>query len=398
MDTGHLPASWANDTVLAIGDSTTRIGDGILVVDDFVPRGTSQEISRKQSEAQSLFQLIGNYAGRQRLNPDGSPRPSNPPNCLVISTGEDRVLGGSADARTLPVRFTTGMVDKPTLRRCQRDASRGLYAASMAGFLRWLAPQLDDIRAGLAAGVPKLRDELFREGDHGRTPEILAHLRLGAGLFLRFAQELGAITEGEHAGHLAGVEAGLARASAEVRSDLAEEPGPCELFIRLVRNSLASGKTYLIDAETGAMPGGRASECGWKLVIQSDRGVDCRDWEPWPNAERIGWTDGKTVFLHPENSYAAARRAAEAGGQGFGTTKQSLHKLLLEGGMVDRAYGAGSKKKEGIRQVGRAKLGPEGKRADVHAIPAWIFWGEDRPKQVRRAPAEDPARDEVERA
>ena len=382
MDAVNLPASWSSDTPLSIGDLATRIGDALLVVDEFKPRGSPQDISRKHSEAQDFFQAIGNHAGRQRLKQDGSPRPSRPPNCLPVSTGEDRIHGGSADARTLPVRFTAGMIDGTKLYRCQTDADSGLYAASMAAFIRWLAPRLDEVRAEMAPRVVELRGRFFQEGDHRRTPEILAHLTFGAEIFLRFALEVGAITPEESGRVQQIIEGGLAEASAEIRSGLAEELGTCDLFLSLIAAALTSGRAYLGRRQDDHAPDGIESICGWR----HHRGDFGSRWEAAPGAERIGWVDGDNVLLQPDVAFAAARKVAEAGGRGFATTKQSLSKLLEDEGMLAKIPGRGKDRGGKKRIASRVLIGSLGRQVAVWPIPSRLIWPQDEePEAVQAA-------------
>jgi hypothetical protein len=368
MDANHLPSSWAVDTPLSIGDLATRVGDAILVVDDFIPRGTNQEVARKQSEAQAFFQGVGNHAGRQRLNPDGSAKPSPPPNCLPISTGEDRVPGGSADARTLSVRFAEGMIDKAKLAECQADAGAGLYAVAMAAFLRWLASRLDEVRSEMAIYAREHRGDFFVEGDHGRTPEILAHLAFGVETFLRFAVEVGVIHRTRVGEYRSTVLAGLVEASGEIRADRAEEPDPCDQFLARIMTALVEGKASIGRREDETVPEGIETLCGWRWVSKNN----C--WETWPNATRIGWVDGDIVLLQPDSSYTVARAVAQAGGEGFGISKQGLGRMLEERELLDRSRWPRDVRRGGNRFTVRVYIGSKEKQVGVYPISKRVLW------------------------
>src|SRR3954470_10373556 len=98
---------------------------------------------------------------------DGKLQPSMDPRGALLSTGEDRPQRASANLRTLGVWFdkddacrgAAGTIDKEVLTRCQADADAGLYAASLAGFLRWLASRLDAVRAAFPDRTLALRRE-----------------------------------------------------------------------------------------------------------------------------------------------------------------------------------------------------------------------------------------------
>ena len=62
---------------------------------------------------------------------------------IIVCTGEDLPTGQSIRARCLIGEVAKGDVDAAHLTRCQADAAAGLYAQTMAAFLRWLALDLD---------------------------------------------------------------------------------------------------------------------------------------------------------------------------------------------------------------------------------------------------------------
>src|SRR5262249_382680 len=152
-----------------------------------------------------LFRGQGNHAGRQRMRADATLRPARPPRGLVLSTGEDIPRGQSLRARLLVLEVSPGDFGpapprpNPALSACQRDAEGGKYAAALAGFLRWLAPQYEVIRGRLRAEAIELRDRARAAGQHARTPGIIADLSLGLRYLLDFAQAVGACTDQERA-------------------------------------------------------------------------------------------------------------------------------------------------------------------------------------------------------
>ena len=62
----------------------------------------------------------------------------------------------------------------------------------MAGYLRWLAPQIDQLQGTLPERQRALRDMLVQGAQHRRTPDIAASLIVGWETFLRFAEDAGA--------------------------------------------------------------------------------------------------------------------------------------------------------------------------------------------------------------
>jgi hypothetical protein len=281
MDRLHLPAGWSS-TGNALEGLAFAAKDAVLVVDDFCPAGSAADVQRYHREADRLFRGQGNRAGRQRMRADASLRPAKPPRGLVISTGEDVPRGQSLRARLLVLEISHGDFGpgdhNPTLSALQRDAADGKYAASLAGFIRWLAPQLDDIRGRLRAEVAEMRDQARRGCQHARTPGIVAELALGLRYLLVFARSAGAISETERAdlwkrGWVALAEAGAAQAAHIAAAE------PAELFLRLLSAAVASGYAHIADEHgneprepqrgprsfttaTGPTPGKSPKACG----------------------------------------------------------------------------------------------------------------------------------------
>jgi hypothetical protein len=91
------------------------------------------------------------------MRADTTLRPPRPVRGVIVSTGEDVPQGQSLRARVLMVhvekgaRGQQGDVDWRELTRCQEDATRGLYAMALAGFIPWLAPRYGEVRQGVSA-------------------------------------------------------------------------------------------------------------------------------------------------------------------------------------------------------------------------------------------------------
>src|SRR5262249_43860144 len=155
--------------------------------DDFAPHGSSADVQRYHRDADRLFRGQGNNAGRQRMRPDGTLRLTNPPRGLVLSTGEETARGQSLRGRQLILELSKGDIESADLTACQQDAAEGLYAASLAAFIKWVAFRYDTIRDELRGRVEALRDEVATDGQHARTPSIVAQLAVGFRYFLDFA-------------------------------------------------------------------------------------------------------------------------------------------------------------------------------------------------------------------
>jgi hypothetical protein len=375
-----MPANWGS-TANAIEIAMHRAACAVLVVDDFVPGGTDRDIAEQHRTAERVFRSQGNRSGRQRLNPDGSPKPDKEPRGLVVSTGEDRVRRKSADARTIPLHFAKGdperkilgTIDSAVLTQCQSSADAGDFAGVMAAFLQWLAPRYQNAQNWILGRVAENRLALTRPGDHGRTPDILAELLAGFQLLLWFAIDKGAVTR-DGANELgATVTAGLLEAAAEAKADQPADRDPGELFIELISAALTSKRAYLTDKQKDDAPEGMEATAGWTQEYKYQGGDigQMLMWVHGPNAEHIGWTDGELVYLNPSLSYGAARKMYAASGEAFPVSAQTLRKSLADGrklAMTDARNHA-----EGKNRL-TARVSIQGRQREVLVIRAAEFW------------------------
>ena len=325
----RLPASWA-DSANMVEKKAFLAKDAVLVVDDFAPTGTTADIQRLHREADRVFRAAGNRAGRARMRADGGSRPIYHPRGLIISTGEDIPSGQSLRARLLALEVAPGEIQVDALSAAQADAASGLLAAAMAGYLRWLAPQIDQLQQTLPNRQRELRDLLVQGAAHRRTPDIMASLILGWETFLRVGEEAGALSRADAARMLTRVRAALTDASEVQRAHQASEE-PATRFVALLEAALTSGRAHVADAETGTQPEDAAC-WGWQLTSVGS-GRDLR--EVWrPNGERLGWIRDGDLLLDPETAFAAAQKLAHDQGTSIPIKQRTLWKRLAEQGLL----------------------------------------------------------------
>lgn len=198
FDEKCLPASWAStDNALeALAFAAMNVP---FVIDDFAPNGTASDIQKLHARAERIFRAAGNQQGRARLTASIGFRRTRYPRGLVWSTGEEIPNGHSIRARVLVIEFRRDDITSEALLAVQRLAATGMYARAMSAFLKWLAPQLTDVRRRLADRTLQLREEAYTSGQHRRTPGIVADLQAGMEIFTTFAVQCGAITEVDRA-------------------------------------------------------------------------------------------------------------------------------------------------------------------------------------------------------
>jgi hypothetical protein len=347
----RLPGSWAStanfNEVLAF-----IAKDALLVIDDFRPG--AGERRRLEGQADRLLRAAANGAGRGRLKSDTSLRPAHPPRALILATGEEKPVGESLIARMLLVEVAPRDIDPERLSACQRDAASGLYAQATAGYIQWLGPRLDQVRAEMSAAHARYRDQAAHAGLHRRTPGIIADLFIGWQRFLDFASEAEALTRGEAEVYRARVWSALIEV-ARRQSEHQREANPVAHFLGLVRSSISAGHAHLAarDGGTPANPGAR----GWRT--QSTRNHRRAAW--LPQGARVGWLDGQDLFLDIDSAYRAAQ-AMVTDGDGLSVGVSALIKRFHETGRLQSIDQRRRKLK--IRRM------IDGRRLEVLHLPA----------------------------
>jgi hypothetical protein len=330
MDSLHLPGSWSSTAnsleLLAFGAK-----DAVLVVDDYAPRGSIADRQRQERDADRLLRAQGNGSARQRMAADGSLRPARPPRGLILSTGEDVPPGHSLGGRMLLLEVCPGDVDRGGLSRHQRAAKDGHFARSMAGFLRWLAPQYEELSGRLPAERDHLREKALAGAASARTPAIVADLCLGLRYFFAFAVSVGAITEDERAALTRRAWTAL-QEDAKSQAEHLRSAEPAELFVRLLAGTV--GTTAHVAGLKGKAPLLLPESWGWEEKTFGGGDHQHTDWYPRQGTKRIGWTDGENLFLEPEESYAVANDLARRKGECLPVSMRSLHKRLKEKGLL----------------------------------------------------------------
>ncbi|MFC1609975.1 hypothetical protein ACFL6C_03375 [Myxococcota bacterium] len=321
----NLPGNW-NSTSNTLEKQAFLAQHGLFTVDDFSPSGTVYDAQRLHREADRLLRGQGNRAGRGRMRADGTLRPEYFPRGLIMSSGEDMPRGHSLRARCLFLELSKGDVDLRKLTEAQGDAADGLLAQAMAAYIRWLASQLDKLMVSLPERHCELRTKA-REGDvvHDRTPDQVASLFAGWEIFLRFAQEEGAINEEEtvrlsEACWQALGEAAQAQAAHQVASEATRR------FVGLLAAAIGSGRAHVASPDSNEPS--EPERWGWRSKIIGTGENTREEWQA--QGVCIGWIDGGDLYLEPEASYQCAQGMAGTSGDGLAISQRTLAKRLNE--------------------------------------------------------------------
>jgi len=316
LDARNLPGNWSS-TGNSLEYAAFLAKDAVFVVDDFAPTGSSGDVQRLHREADRLLRAQGNQSGRQRMTRDGQLRPAKPPRGLIVSTGEDVPRGQSLRARLFTLDVSACDIEQQCLTKCQGDASGGLYAQGMAGFIDWLAPRYDAIVNRLPGELQEYRSKATNNGYHARTPGIVAQLAIGWRLFLRFATDAKAITESQlemlfRRGWVAFIDAANSQADQQIANE------PAAHFVRLLTAAIATGRAYVADI-VGNKPDA-AESWGWRSGRAS--------------GELVGWLDGDRLYLEPDASLAAVQRLAGLQNETIAVSQITLRRRLRERGYL----------------------------------------------------------------
>jgi len=345
----NLPGGW-DSTANALERAAFLAKDAVFVVDDFVPKGNASEIQRTHREADRLLRAQANRQGRQRMNADRTLAAEYFPRGIVISSGEDLPVGHSLNARmciievTAPDRGTPGDIDVARLTKAQEWAAKGFLAEAMAGYVKWLAPQVDELKKTLGEVRRQLRQEAYREGQHRRTPDMVAALCLGWAMWLKFAEAVGAITANEKEELSQRAWLGLGEMAEAQAEHLASED-VANRFLSLLSAAIASGRAHIANIEDGREPSD-PEVWGWKEESTGE-------WRP--QGELIGWLDGVNVYLEPETAYAVAQKLARDQNSSLPVSARTLWKRLREKGLLTATEGAKNTVKRQITREGRKR-------------------------------------------
>ncbi len=378
FDSRHLPLCW-NASVTAIETVLFHAKDVVVVIDEFVPRGSAMERDRMHAQAGRVVQSLGNGSTRSRGRADGGLRADHPPRASVIVTGEERPRGHSTQARCLIVELTHGEISSAELSMRQAEGASGLYSQAMSGFVHAIGQRL-------VAGSPprvierarELRDQATATEMHRRTPGIAADLGVGLELLLEYAVECGAITATEKDA-LWREGWGAIGVAAASQADHHIEEEPATMFLRLLASAVATGRAHLCGM-SGSEPAD-SRRWGWRPVQVGDKET------MRPGGDQIGWLElgARAVYLDADASFRVAQNYSHD--HGLVVTPMTLRKRMHERGLL------ASVEKRGGKTHFQVRRDVSGARREVLHVKWPGLSGADEPSKV--APSETPTPVEV---
>jgi hypothetical protein len=331
IDARHLPASWSS-TANALEAQAYFAANAVMVLDDFVPTGTSYQQKSYQTTADRLIRGQGNQAGRARLSDAASFKSAYYPRGLIMSTGEDTPEGHSIRARMLILELSPGDIDVATLTKLQ--AKRKQMTVAMTAFVKdacdTVSPEISKngqlMTPELQQRVNEVRDILIQIG-HSRTPPMLARLIATVETVLQWAAERGLIDD-KKAGELNEQANEAIVTAGQKQASYLESADPVAILLNAIRTALSSQKGH-IRSMSGGVPT-RAEQLGWTTINATGEMTKYK-----AGGSTIGWIDrdDDTIYLEADLAFSAAKKEA---GNELSITKPTAWKRLKDAGMLKR--------------------------------------------------------------
>jgi hypothetical protein len=364
---GHFAPGLTEATAGNLFRSTTNHNESLLfhgmdmvvLLDEFSPRGSGFKRAEMRAEFGALVRAVAAGTGRGRSDRTGEARVTRPARASMLSTGEELASELSEMARIVVVTVEPGNVDGmglegrtlfPKLTAAQAASADGVLAGAMAGYLKWLAAEMEHVPARTRELVNELRAKFV--GGHQQTATRAAELMAGMTTFCRFAVAAGAITEEELMACTVRAQAALQVVASGQRS-MQVDTDPVAVFVELLQSAIASGRAHLASPTGGVPEGVPPPACGWRRI---DGGVTFGGISSGSTyqaqGDRVGWVDGDDLFLDPAASYRAAQGMVSAGENGISVQPKTLGKRLASAGALRSDSGRNTTKRtiEGSRK------------------------------------------------
>jgi hypothetical protein len=319
-------SNW-QDTVTDIEMKASHAQDAIFVIDDFKPVGGRSDVDKLHAKADRIIRGAGNQSGRGRRNANLEARPTYHPRCLLVATGEDLPRGESLRGRMVIVEVKLGDIAAKAITRLQRAAASGQLALAMAGYIRWLAPRMEELRRTLPEAIRAYREREDLTFHHARGSDNYGNLMEGLRLFADYAFDMAAITEAERESLLSKGKVHLSQLM-DAQTAYLKDADEVDRFLSLLRAAFNMGRAHLADQSTNGPPHD-SPYWGWRSETRHDElGDEYTDEDP--RGDRIGWLADSAIYLDPEAAFTAAQRLAHEQGHGFEITQRTLWQRMKD--------------------------------------------------------------------
>lgn len=310
-----LPMSF-HDTANSILANTYYLKDVLTCIDDFHPSSEFREQDMKNI-AQDISRYYGDRIGRARLNSRSELQSSRPPTGNAIITAEYAPdLSVSGNARYFNIELNEEDVQLDMLSEYQQLAARGVLNGIMRMYVEWLSDTFiadeKNFAAMLADLFLKYRNHFMKTLSdnqikfHNRTPDMLAHLKIGLEFTLRFLLVYEMLSDSE-SDKIQNVFEEILISSTSENSETLTTENPTYKFLEKLQSLLDSGQCYI---ET-------------KGAESTPRQKNC-----------IGLQDDDFYYLFADKAHAEVKKLCAEQGEHFTIKKTDLLKALRKDGIL----------------------------------------------------------------
>jgi len=268
-----LPMSF-HDTANSILSNIYYLKDVLTCIDDFHPSGMFHEQEMK-SIAQNISRYYGDRIGRARLNSKSELQSSRPPTGNAIITAEYAPeISVSGSARYFNIELNENDIQLDELSEYQQLAGNGILCGIMQLYIDWIK----DVYLADENSFGKMLEDMFlryrsefinvlcksKIKFHNRTPDMLAHLKIGFSFLLMFLNMNEQITKSELDKFERVFDEIILKAVSD-NTEIIELENPTTRFCEKLRRLLDSGRCYV--EIRGAESSPRQKNC---LGLQDD--------------------------------------------------------------------------------------------------------------------------------
>lgn len=365
-----VPDTW-NSTAQGINGARAAVGDAVFLVDDFKRTGNRAADAKLEDVFNQVVRAGYGAAGRRRRKSDGTMAQRDlPPRSLLIGTGEMPPDNDSGVSRMLMVELP----EKP--RDLSAEMARGkagVYSGVMAAYLRWLAPQLDEVRAKIPTAAADLKRRLERSRADSRSALLIAEALVGVDYFLLFAEESG--LPKARCLEVWGRAWESALALLGVQAENAQEQNPALRAVDLWADGFRGCRFHLSSKHNDAPAS--CEEWGWSKTVASGmprtRYGDDADFlasdgpSPVAKGARIGILEGDKVYLFPMIALAEAQKLAHELHMPLPLTVRTLTRQLQQAGLLIETERGNAQESNLVRKA------VDGKMQRCIALSASVF-------------------------
>lgn len=310
-----LPMSF-HDTANSILSNIYYLKDVLTCIDDFHPSGMFHEQEMK-SIAQNISRYYNDRIGRARLNSKAELQSSKPPTGNAIITAEyTPEISVSGSARYFNIELNENDVQLDDLSEYQQLANDGVLCGIMQSYIEWIKNvYLDDE----SAFVKTLEDVFLKYRKfyldrlcanrikfHNRTPDMLAHLKIGFAFLLVFLKSKNQINKSE-LDKFEKVFDEIVLKAVSANAEIIELENPTTRFCEKLKSLLDSGRCYV---ET-------------KGLDSTPRQRNC-----------IGLQDDEHYYLFADTTHSEVRKLCAEQGEHFSISKNELLRQLRKEGLL----------------------------------------------------------------